>query len=55
MIPPTNENFELFEEWCASSSKSSFFADEVKSCQRLTLDAGSTLFIPSGLKTYDVT
>lgn len=50
MIPPTSENFELFEEWCASSSKSTFFADEVKSCQRLTLDAGSTLFIPSGLQ-----
>jgi len=49
LIPPTNENYELYEEWSLAGSKDIFFADEVKSCQRIVLEVGHFLLIPSGL------
>ena len=50
-MAPTRENCELYEEWTAAataSKKDAFFADEVKSCQRLIVEPGHLLVIPAG-------
>jgi len=48
LIAPTKENYELYEEWSLAGNKDVFFADEVKSCQRIVLEPGNLLLIPSG-------
>jgi len=48
LMPPTKENYELYEEWSLAGSKDIFFADEVKSCQRIVLVPGHFLLIPAG-------
>jgi len=48
LIPPTKENYELYEEWALAGNKDIFFADEVKSCQRIVVEPGHLLFIPAG-------
>jgi len=49
MIPPTDENLELYEQWTLSGKQGDvFFGDKVKKCQKITLEAGYTFFIPPG-------
>ena len=47
MIPPTDDNFKLYEEWILSGKQGDvFFGDSVQKCGKIILDAGNTLFIP---------
>lgn len=49
LIPPTERNVALYEQWVLSGKQSDiFFADTVEKCQRVTLSAGNTFFIPTG-------
>lgn len=49
LIPPTAENLSRYTRWASSPDQSStFFADKVDHCFRLQVEAGNTLFIPSG-------
>ncbi|KAL0267255.1 UNVERIFIED_CONTAM: hypothetical protein PYX00_009581 [Menopon gallinae] len=49
LIPPTERNVALYEQWVLSGKQSDvFFADTVEKCQRVTLMAGNTFFIPTG-------
>jgi len=49
LVPPTKENCELYEEWSLACKKDVFFADEVKSCQRVVIEPGQLLIIPAGM------
>ena len=47
LIPPTDENLKLFEEWTLSGKQGDvFFGDTVAKCGRIILDPGNTLLIP---------
>ena len=47
MIPPTDENFKLYEEWTLSGKQGDvFFGYSVQKCGKIILDAGNTLLIP---------
>ena len=47
LIPPTDDNFKLYEEWTLSGKQGDvFFGDSVQKCGKIILDAGNTLFIP---------
>lgn len=49
LIPPTDANLRLYENWVISGKQShTFFGDMVDSCSRIELQAGNTFFIPSG-------
>ncbi|XP_071566399.1 jmjC domain-containing histone demethylation protein 1 [Temnothorax nylanderi] len=49
LIPPTEKNLTLYQEWVLSGKQSDvFFGDMVDRCGRITLNAGMTLFIPTG-------
>ncbi|XP_039298773.1 jmjC domain-containing histone demethylation protein 1 isoform X1 [Nilaparvata lugens] len=49
LIPPTEHNIRLFEQWVLSGKQSDiFFGDTVERCGRVTLTAGNTFFIPTG-------
>ena len=48
LVPPTKENYELYEEWSLAGNKDIFFADEVKSCQKIVMDPGHLLLVPAG-------
>jgi len=49
LIPPTDANLKLYEEWTLSGKQGDvFFGDTVEKCGRIMVKAGSTLFIPSG-------
>ncbi|XP_076818883.1 lysine-specific demethylase 2A-like [Clavelina lepadiformis] len=49
LIPPTNENLNLYERWTMSGNQGDiFFGDMVSRCQRIELEAGNSLMIPSG-------
>ncbi|XP_032669719.1 jmjC domain-containing histone demethylation protein 1-like [Odontomachus brunneus] len=49
LIPPTEKNLALYQEWVLSGKQSDvFFGDMVDRCGRITLTAGMTLFIPTG-------
>ena len=49
LIPPTEKNLSLYQEWVLSGKQSDvFFGDMVDRCGRITLTAGMTLFIPTG-------
>ena len=49
LIPPTNENLELYEHCIkADNLRDVFFGDIVSKCQRFTLEQGNSLLIPSG-------
>ncbi|XP_001606028.1 jmjC domain-containing histone demethylation protein 1 [Nasonia vitripennis] len=49
LIPPTEKNLALYQEWVLSGKQSDiFFGDMVDRCGRITLHAGMTLFIPTG-------
>ena len=53
MIPPTEENLDLYEKWTLSGKQGDvFFGDTVKKCQKITLEAGYTFFIPPGDALY---
>ena len=49
LIPPTDDNLKLYEEWTLSGRQGDvFFGDSVEKCGRVEVLAGNTLFIPSG-------
>ncbi|XP_024084550.1 jmjC domain-containing histone demethylation protein 1 [Cimex lectularius] len=49
LIPPTEHNIKLFEQWVLSGKQSDiFFGDTVEKCSRITLMEGHTFFIPTG-------
>ncbi|XP_046678996.1 jmjC domain-containing histone demethylation protein 1-like, partial [Homalodisca vitripennis] len=49
LIPPTDHNIALYEKWVLSGQQGDiFFGDTVEGCGRVTLQEGSTFFIPSG-------
>lgn len=49
LIPPTEKNLSLYQEWVLSGKQSDvFFGDMVEKCGRINLKAGMTLFIPTG-------
>lgn len=52
-IPPTADNLQVYTNWTLSAKQGeTFLGDLVKNCRRITLDAGHTFFIPSGLCTF---
>ena len=49
LIPPTEKNLVLYENWVLSGKQGDiFFADTVDACQRISLHKGNTFFIPTG-------
>jgi len=49
LIPPTERNLQLYEQWTLSGKQSDiFFGDIVDKCSRINLEAGNTFLIPSG-------
>ena len=49
LIRPTEDNLVKYERWMAAKDQSEIFlGDEVDACFRLVLQAGQTLFIPTG-------
>ncbi|XP_014300265.1 jmjC domain-containing histone demethylation protein 1 isoform X1 [Microplitis demolitor] len=49
LIPPTEKNLDSYQEWVLSGKQSDvFFGDMVDRCGRVCLEAGMTLFIPTG-------
>ena len=49
LIPPTDDNLKLYEEWTLSGKQGDvFFGDTVAKCGKIILDPGNTLLIPSG-------
>ncbi|KAJ1523891.1 hypothetical protein ONE63_010445 [Megalurothrips usitatus] len=49
LIPPTERNMNLYEQWVLSGKQSDvFFGDMVDKCGRVKLTEGNTFFIPSG-------
>lgn len=49
LIPPTEGNLLLYEQWVLSGKQSDiFFGDTVKECARIMLVEGNTFFIPTG-------
>ena len=50
MIPPTEQNLEIFEQWALSPHQTDeFFGDLVDKCYRVHLVAGDTFMIPTGM------
>lgn len=49
LIPPTEQNIKLYEQWILSGKQGDiFFGDTVEQCGRVSLNAGDTFFIPTG-------
>lgn len=49
LIPPTERNLQLYEQWVLSGKQSDiFFGDTVVKCGRVELHQGNTFFIPTG-------
>ncbi|XP_042885733.1 lysine-specific demethylase 2A-like [Penaeus japonicus] len=49
LIPPTERNLQLYEQWVLSGKQSDiFFGDTVEKCARIELRQGNTFFIPTG-------
>ncbi len=49
LIPPSEDNLELYENWVLSGKQSDIFlGDRVKECTKIVLEAGYTFMIPSG-------
>lgn len=49
LIPPTERNLQLYEQWVLSGKQSDiFFGDTVVKCGRVELSQGNTFFIPTG-------
>lgn len=49
LIPPTERNLNLYEQWVLSGKQGDvFFGDMVDKCGRVRLNEGNTFFIPSG-------
>ncbi|XP_017492705.1 PREDICTED: jmjC domain-containing histone demethylation protein 1-like, partial [Rhagoletis zephyria] len=49
LIPPTEKNMRLYEQWTLSGKQSDiFFGDTVEQCARVHLEAGNTFLIPTG-------
>lgn len=55
VIPPTQENIDAYEEWSVSGQQDSvFLADKCSDCEMVTLEAGNTFFIPTGMSLSSV-
>lgn len=49
LIPPTERNMQLYEQWTLSGKQSDiFFGDTVEQCARVVLEEGNTFLIPTG-------
>ncbi|GIY74899.1 hypothetical protein CEXT_811981 [Caerostris extrusa] len=49
LIPPTEKNLALYENWVLSGKQGDvFFGDTVEKCARVHLESGDTFFIPTG-------
>ena len=49
LIPPTEHNIQLYEQWVLSGKQGDiFFGDTVEKCGRVVLTEGNTFFIPTG-------
>ncbi|KAM9326298.1 lysine-specific demethylase 2A [Gastrophryne carolinensis] len=49
LIPPTDQNLEMYENWLLSGKQGDIFlGDKVSECQRVELKQGYTFVIPSG-------
>lgn len=49
LIPPTKKNLDIYERWTMSGKQGDlFFGDLVDKCQRVHLNTGDSLMIPSG-------
>ena len=49
LIPPTDENLRIYERWILSGEQAHvFLPDMVRECQRIVIEAGWTLLMPSG-------
>ncbi|XP_038053826.1 lysine-specific demethylase 2B-like isoform X2 [Patiria miniata] len=49
LIPPSEDNLELYENWVLSGKQSDIFlGDRVRECTKIVLEAGYTFMIPSG-------
>ena len=48
LIPPTDKNLLLFEQWSRQEVKQGFFADKAEGCFRVDISAGQTMLLPSG-------
>ena len=49
LIPPTEKNIQLYEQWTLSGKQSDiFFGDTVEQCARVHLTEGNTFLIPTG-------
>lgn len=49
LIPPTEKNLHLYEQWVLSGKQQNvFFGDQVEKCCRTYLGKGDTFLIPSG-------
>ncbi|KAL6055318.1 Lysine-specific demethylase 2A [Balamuthia mandrillaris] len=49
LVEPTEHNLQVYEDWLSSPNQHDvFLGDKTSKCYRLHLQAGNTLFIPSG-------
>uniref|UniRef100_A0A1B6EBZ4 [histone H3]-dimethyl-L-lysine(36) demethylase n=1 Tax=Clastoptera arizonana TaxID=38151 RepID=A0A1B6EBZ4_9HEMI len=49
LIPPTEDNIQLYEKWVLSGKQEDvFFGETVECCGRVMLEEGNTFFIPTG-------
>jgi len=48
LVPPTDKNLVLFEEWSRKKEKAGFFGDIAEGCFRVDVMAGNTMFLPAG-------
>ncbi|CAB3402172.1 unnamed protein product [Caenorhabditis bovis] len=48
LIPPTETNFLLYQEFIQTVGDSTFFGKSVETCHTVILDPGDTMLIPSG-------
>ena len=55
LIPPTEKNLHLYEQWVLSGKQQNvFFGDQVEKCSRTYLEAGDTFLIPTGTRQIRV-
>ena len=48
LIPPTDKNLLLYEQWSKQEEKRGFFADQAEGSFRVDISTGQTMFLPSG-------
>lgn len=48
LIPPTDKNLLMYENWVKNENRKGFFGDHAEGCCKLEISAGATLFLPAG-------